>query len=58
MTEKKNNQNKPVSRTPALDRLLRFPQGFTEKLKNHPEEEVDTSAMTGGEEQKEPQGQK
>ena len=58
MTEKKNNQNKPVSRTPALDRLLRFPQGFTEKLKNHPEEEVDTSAMTGGEEQKKPQGQK
>ncbi len=54
MTEKKNNQNKPVSKTPTLDRLLRFPQGFTEKLKNHPEEEINTSSLPQETEQKPP----
>lgn len=33
MTDKKDNDGKPLSRTPALDRLMRIPEGFTEKLK-------------------------
>ncbi|MEG1686700.1 MAG: ribonuclease J [Angelakisella sp.] len=35
MTEKKDTAGKPaISRTPALDRLLRIPEGFTEKMKS------------------------
>ena len=36
MTDNKNTENAP-SRTPALDRLFKVPEGFTEKLKSRPE---------------------
>ena len=45
MTDNKNTEQSP-SRTPALDRLFRVPEGFKEKLKSRPEPAAKTVAST------------
>ncbi|MEG2074122.1 MAG: hypothetical protein RRY54_05100, partial [Angelakisella sp.] len=44
MTEKKNNEGNTPSRTPALDRLFKIPEGFTEKMKLRQDEPKTTPA--------------